>query len=148
MLYCGMRSILLSVLLVVAGHAAAEFPTKPIHILTGTPPGTPGDVASRIFADPLSKALGQPVIIENRPGAIGTIALAAVARAAPDGHTLGMFTMPSTIAQSLLGKMPYDTVRDFAPVRQIGWVSNLLVVRANGPFRAVPDLVAYAKAHP
>jgi tripartite-type tricarboxylate transporter receptor subunit TctC len=143
-----MRILFPLLLLSLAAHAAADFPSKPIHIVTGAPPGTPGDVASRIFADPLAKVLGQPVIIENRPGAIGTIALGAVAKSTPDGHTLGMFTMPSTIAQSLLGKMSYDTVRDFAPVRQVGWVSNVLVVRANAPFRSVPDLVAAAKAHP
>lgn len=148
MLNWPMRNLLLLGALFVAASHAADFPTKPIHIVTGAPPGTPGDVASRIFADPLAKALGRPVIIENRPGAIGTIALAAVAKAAPDGHTLGMFTMPSTIAQSLLGTMQYDTVRDFAPVRQVGWVSNVLVVRANAPFRSVPDLVAAAKARP
>jgi tripartite-type tricarboxylate transporter receptor subunit TctC len=134
-------------LFVAATSAAAQFPSKPLHVITNAP-GTPGDVSVRIVAEPLGAALGQPIVVENRPGAIGTIGLGAVAKATPDGHTLGMFAMPSTIAQSLLQKMPYDTLKDFAAIRQLTWVSNVLVVRSAAPFASVAELVSAAKARP
>ena len=136
----------------LAGHAAAQstqtFPTKPVRLLVGTAPGTPPDVGARVIADRLAAALGQPVVVENRPGAILTIALAAVAKADPDGHTLGAIALPAVVAPSLLPQMPYDTVRDLAPVRQLSWTSNLMVVRGDGPIASVPELVATAKARP
>jgi tripartite-type tricarboxylate transporter receptor subunit TctC len=141
-----MRHYLFALLLAV-GSTAAQV-SKPVRIITGAPPGTPGDVSVRIVADPLAAALGQPVLVENRPGAIGTIGLGVVAKAAPDGQTLGTFTLPSTVAQSLLAKMPYDTVSAFAAVRQLTWVSNVLVVRSSVPLKSLPELVAAAKAKP
>lgn len=144
-----MRLALLIFALLAAANAAAQpFPHRPVRLLTGAPPGTPGDVVARIVAEPLAARLGQPVIVENRPGAINTLALAAVARAEPDGHTLGVLGMPSTVAPSLLASMPYDTARDLAPVRQLSWVSNVLVVRPSSQWRSVAELVAAAKARP
>ncbi len=144
-----MRYLPLAFMLVVLQTAAqATFPAKPLRILSGAAPGTPGDVIARILAEPLGKALGQPVVVENRSGAINTIALGAVAKAEPDGHTLGTLGMPSTVAPSLLPKMPYDTARDLAPVRQLSWVSNLLVVRNDSRVSSLPELVAAAKARP
>jgi tripartite-type tricarboxylate transporter receptor subunit TctC len=143
----GMHAYIVALLLATTS-AAAQVSQKPIRIITGAPPGTPGDVSVRIMADPLAAALGHPVLVENRPGAIGTIGLGAVAKAPADGFTLGTFTMPSTVAQSLLHKMPYDTVSDFAPVRQLAWVSNVLVVRSAAPFSSVAELVSAAKARP
>ncbi|HEX2197552.1 MAG TPA: tripartite tricarboxylate transporter substrate binding protein [Burkholderiales bacterium] len=140
---------LLLLLLLFACHAAAQpYPSKPIRIVNGAPPGTPGDVAARIVAEPLSVRLGQPVVVENRPGAINTIALAAVAKSPADGHTLGVLGMPSSVAPSLMPAMPYDTVRDLAPVRQLSWVSNVLVVRPGSSFASVAELVAAARARP
>ena len=121
---------------------------KAIRILSGAAPGTPGDVVARFIAEPLGLRLGQPVVVENRPGAINTIALAAVAKADPDGHTLGILGMPSTIAPNLLSNMPYATLRDLAPVRQLSWVSNVLVVRPASTIASVQELVAAAKARP
>lgn len=141
-------ALLIFALLAAANSAAQPFPHRPVRLLTGAPPGTPGDVVARIVAEPLAARLGQPVIVENRPGAINTLALAAVARAEPDGHTLGVLGMPSTVAPSLLASMPYDTARDLAPVRQLSWVSNVLVVRPSSQWRSVADLVAAAKARP
>ncbi|HEX6321087.1 MAG TPA: tripartite tricarboxylate transporter substrate binding protein [Burkholderiales bacterium] len=141
-------ALLIFALLAAANSAAQPFPHRPVRLLTGAPPGTPGDVVARIVAEPLAARLGQPVIVENRPGAINTLALAAVARAEPDGHTLGVLGMPSTLAPSLLASMPYDTARDLAPVRQLSWVSNVLVVRPSSQWRSVADLVAAAKARP
>lgn len=144
-----MRCFLILLLAAAAPAAAqSDYPIKPVRVITGAPVGTPADVAVRILAEPLGALLGQPVIVENRPGAIGTIGLSAVVKASADGHTLGTFTMPSTVAQSLLQKMPYDTVRDFAPVRQLAWVSNVLVVRPAAPFASVRELVDAAKSRP
>jgi tripartite-type tricarboxylate transporter receptor subunit TctC len=102
----------------------------------------------RIIAEPLGAVLGQPLVIENRPGAINTIGLAAVAKAPADGHMLGTLTMPSTVAPHLLSKIPFDVERDLAPVRQLAWVSNVLVVRPAAPFASVHELVAVAKMRP
>ena len=136
--------------LLAAGSVAAQpdYPTKPIRIISGAPPGSPGDVAARIISEPLGSALGQAVLIEHRVGGLSTIALAAVVKANPDGHTLGAVTMPWTVAPYLLSKMPHDRVRDLAPVRQVAWVSNVLVVRPAAPFASVRQLVDAAKARP
>jgi tripartite-type tricarboxylate transporter receptor subunit TctC len=144
-----MRSLPM-VLLVAVTSAVAQsgYPTKPVRMITGAPPGTPADVIIRIIAEPLGAALGQPLVIENRPGAINTIGLGAVAKAHADGHTLGTMTMPSTIAPHLLSRIPFDTARDLAPVRQLAWVSNVLVVRPSAPFASVHELVAAAKMRP
>ncbi len=139
---------LLPVFLVLAALSAVAQPAKPVRIVTGGPPGTPGDVVARLVAEPLSTRLGHPVVVENRPGAITTIALAAVARAQPDGRTLGVVGMPSTIAPSLLTSVPYDTMRDLAPVRQLSWVSNVLVVRPGAAVTSLAELIAAAKSHP
>jgi tripartite-type tricarboxylate transporter receptor subunit TctC len=145
-----MRPALFAFLALAAACAAAQpaYPTKPVRLISGAPPGTPGDVVARILAEPLAAELGQPVVIENRPGAINTIGLAAVAKAEPDGHTAGILGMPSTVAPALLPGMPYDTLRDLAPVRQLSWVSNVLVVPATATLRSVQDLVDTAKARP
>ncbi|HUF82929.1 MAG TPA: tripartite tricarboxylate transporter substrate-binding protein [Burkholderiales bacterium] len=140
--------MLLAVLLIAGQAAAQPFPHKTIRLISGAPPGTPGDVVARIVAEPLGARLGQLVIVENRAGAINTIALSAVARAEADGHTLGILGMPSTVAPSLLASIPYDTVRDLAAVRQLSWVSNLLVVRAEAPLGSAADVVAAAKSRP
>lgn len=143
-----MHRVLLAILLVAGQAVAQPFPQKTIRLISGAPPGTPGDVVARIVAEPLGARLAQPVIVENRAGAINTIALAAVARAEADGHTLGILGMPSTVAPSLLASMPYDTLRDLAAVRQLSWVSNVLVVRAEASLGSVADLVAQAKSRP
>jgi tripartite-type tricarboxylate transporter receptor subunit TctC len=144
-----MRSLPMVLLLAAASAAAQpDYPTKPVRMITGAPPGTPADVIVRIIAEPLGAVLGQPLVIENRPGAINTIGLGAVAKANPDGHTLGTMTMPSTLAPHLLSRIPFDTARDLAPVRQLAWVSNVLVVRPAAPFISVRELVAAAKARP
>jgi tripartite-type tricarboxylate transporter receptor subunit TctC len=144
-----MRSFLIVLLLAAApAGAQSDYPSKPVRMITGAPPGTPGDVVLRIIAEPLGAILGQPLVIENRPGAINTIGLGAVVKANADGHTLGTMTMPSTLAPHLLPKMPFDTARDLAPVRQLAWVSNVLVVRPGTPFTSVRELVTAAKARP
>src|SRR5687767_14187852 len=137
-----MRTLLIALSFAVLPAAAQpSYPGKPIRAISGAPPGSPGDVAARIVAEPLGAALGQPVVIEHRVGAMNTIALTALASAAPDGHTIGIMTMPWTVSPHLVAKPPYDVLRDLAPVRQIAWVSNILVVRPGAGFVSVRELV-------
>jgi tripartite-type tricarboxylate transporter receptor subunit TctC len=131
-----------------AAAQAADYPVRPIRVIVHSPPGGAPDVVARIIAERLGPALGQPVIVDNRPGASGTIALAAVAKAEPDGHTLGTISPPQVVAPALMARMPYDTARDLAPVRETTRASMLLVVRAESPLRTVAALIATARAQP
>ncbi len=114
----------------------------------GAPPGTPPDVLARLLAEQLAAAVEQPVIVENRPGAGGVIGLAALARAAPDGYTIGIFSMSFVVAPSLLVRLPYDIEKDFVALRQAAWNYQILAVPAASPLRSVADLVARARAAP
>jgi tripartite-type tricarboxylate transporter receptor subunit TctC len=137
-----------ALLLCLAAASSAQSPAPdaaPLVILIGSPPGTPGDTAARVISAPLAVELGRPVVVENRPGAIGTIAMAAVARGRPDGSVLGILGLQAVVAQHLLPAMPYDTVRDLAPVRQLSSVSNVLVVRSDGPFATLDDVLAASR---
>ena len=98
--------------------------------------GSPPDALARIISESLA-ALGQPVIVDDRPGAIGTLAYGAVAKATPDGHTLAIVGLPVAVAPSLVAKMPYDTARDLAPVTQLVWTANVLVVRTASPLASI-----------
>ncbi len=141
-------------LMLVTTHAAADavvppgYPSKPIRLIVPSLPGSPPDVVARILGDRLGAALGQPLVIENRAGAIGTIGLHLVAKAPPDGYTFGVIATPFAIAASLLTRVPYDTATDLAPVTQVVWSANVLVVRGSSPVRSVEDLIAFARAHP
>jgi tripartite-type tricarboxylate transporter receptor subunit TctC len=123
------------------------YPAKAIRFIAPIPPGSPPDVVARVLSERLASALGQQVLVENRPGASSTIGLNAVARSAADGYTFGVLSMPSVIAPSLIN-VPYDTARDLAPVRQIAWGANVLVVPSSSPLRSVQELIAVAKAKP
>ena len=127
---------------------AAVYPARPIHWILPGAPGSPPDVAARIVGERLAAELGQPVIVENRPGASGTIALAAVAKSAPDGYTLGMLTVPQIVAPSMFPVLPYDTQHDFVPVTQFVRTRFLLAVRADSPFRSLGELISFAKGSP
>jgi tripartite-type tricarboxylate transporter receptor subunit TctC len=133
-------------------HAAEQsmpaYPIKPIHVIVHSPPGGAPDVVARILSERLAPALGQPVVVENRWGGSGTVALAAVARAEPDGYTLGTMSPPQAVAPSLVPQLPYDTARDLAPIRQTTRASMILVVRAGLPLGSVSELIAAAKAQP
>lgn len=132
----------------ITSASAQQYPAKPIRLFVSTGPGAPPDVMARLLAEKLVASLGQPVIVENRPGASGSIGMNAVAKAAPDGHTLGIFSMGYTTAPSLVAQMPYDTERDLAPVTMLARDSNLLVVPSSSPAKSVAELVAAAKARP
>jgi len=127
--------------------AAQTYPSKPIRLIVTGAPGSPPDAVARIIAEPLA-ALGQPVVVENRPGGVGTLAMSAVAKAAPDGHTLGLIGLPQVVAPSLLPELPYNTERDLIAVTQLVWTANILVVRPSSPLKTVADFVALAKAKP
>jgi len=131
------------------GTAAAQnYPVKPIRFLVGFPPGGTSDILARTIGQKLAEAVGQQVVIENRPGAAGNIGAEAAAKSAPDGYTIFMSTTSQAISASLYSKLNYDLVRDFAPVIQAVNYTNLLVVHPSLPVRSVKELIALAKARP
>jgi tripartite-type tricarboxylate transporter receptor subunit TctC len=125
------------------------FPSRPITFISVFGPGSASDTLCRIIADPLSRALGQPVIVENRPGADGAIAAQYVQHSAPDGYTLMMATnSPLSADPFLLKDVSYDPVKDFAPVTRVGSFTLMLLVNPSLPIHSVAELVAYGKANP
>jgi len=131
-----------------ASAMAQAWPSKPITLIVPFPAAGTTDVLARALGDKLSRNLGQPVIVENKPGAGATIGADFVAKAKPDGYTLLMGAVHHTIASSVYKKLPYDFQKDFAPITTVALVPNVLVVNAGTPARTVPDLVALAKAQP
>ncbi len=138
---------MLAVHVVAHSHASNAYPTKPIRLIVSGAPGSPPDALARIISEPLA-ALGQPVMVEDRPGGVGTLAMGAVAKAAPDGHTLGIIGLSQMVAPSLVPQMSYDIARDLAPVTQLVWTATILVIRPSSPLTTVADFVALAKAKP
>src|SRR5437763_512887 len=131
--------------------AAAEtgYPTKSIRILVPFPPGGPADSLARIVGDKLAQSLGQPFIIENKPGAGGNIGMEQGAKAAPDGYTLTLAAAGNlTIAPSLYSKLPYDPAKDYAPITVLATVPNILITAPTVPTRTLRDLITLAKARP
>ena len=112
------------------------------------PPGGTTDVLARALGEKLSQSLGQPVIVENKPGAGATLGADYVAKAKPDGYTLLIGAVHHTIATSVYKKLPYDFQKDFAPITTVALVPNVLVVNAATPAKTVAELVAHAKAQP
>lgn len=130
----------------IAGHAQGH-PGKPIRLIVPFPPGGNVDLSARILAPELSKELGQPIVVDNRAGAGGTLGLDAVAKSAPDGTTLGIASPVNHLAApSLHPKLPYDSVRDFTPVGLIASVPMVLVVGASSPAKSVQELLALARS--
>jgi tripartite-type tricarboxylate transporter receptor subunit TctC len=130
-------------------QAQAAFPARALTIVVPFSAGGTTDILARVVGQYLSKDLGQPVIIDNRPGAGGNIGAQMVARAAPDGYTLLMGTVGThAINQSLYKKMPFDPIKDFQPLTRVALVPNLLVAHPSQPYKTVKELIAYAKANP
>lgn len=127
---------------------AQQFPSKPVRIVVPYTPGGGADTTARLIAPKLQDALGQTVVIDNKPGAGGTIGDDAVAKAAPDGHTLLLGAFAHAVNPSLMAKMPFRTPDDFAPVSLLVTVPELLVVTPSFPAKTVGELVAMAKAEP
>jgi tripartite-type tricarboxylate transporter receptor subunit TctC len=138
--------------LLAAGEAPVQaqgYPDRPIKLIVGYPPGGPTDTMARVFADLLGARIGQSVVVENRPGAGGNVAATYVARSVPDGYTLLMTTIATHgIVPALYSELPFDPIRDFAPVREVGRAPTILVVTNALPVTSVAELVAYAKANP
>ncbi len=140
--------------LVVAGCASAgvlaqaSYPTKLVKIIVPYSAGGPADIYSRFLGDRLEKSLGQPFVIENRPGAGAIIGTDAVAKAAPDGYTLLSMSNTHTVNESLISKKPYSLMRDLAPVSPINYSDLLLVVNPSVPAKNLKELIALAKAKP
>ena len=135
---------------VMCGGAFAQtaFPSRSVHILVPYPAGGGVDVLTRTLGEVVSKQWGQSVVVENRPGAGGVIASQAVATAAPDGYTLIMVASGHATNPLLYAKVPYDTFKDFTPVSLLASSPNILLVRADSPFKTVAEVISAAKAKP
>ena len=132
-----------------AGALAQAWPSKPIRLIIPWPPGGPAEALARVVTAKMSAVLGQPFIIEAKPGANGTIGTNLVAKAAPDGYTILFSHLgPTAISPSLQKDLPYDPLKDFEPITQVISGPTLLVVRNGLPIRSVKELIAYAKANP
>ena len=131
-----------------AARAQARFPDKPISLLVPFAPGGIADITARAVAEAMAKSLGQPVVVENKPSAGSIVASQAVATARPDGHTLLLLSNGNAVSVGLFKKLPYDPLKDFAPVSLIGSFDIGLFVPANSRFGTLKDAVAFAKANP
>lgn len=143
-----MRYLLLAAAF-AATQALAQFPSKPLHIIVPFPPGGAVDPLVRALANGLTERVGQPVVVDNRPGATGTIGMNACAKSAPDGYTLCFVTSDGmTVVPALGMTLPFDAERDFQPVTLLGYSQPVLVASANAPFDSYKTFVAYARANP
>ena len=132
----------------LAQQGPATWPDRPVRVLVPFAPGGPTDTLARLFARELQARLGQPVVVENRPGAGGSAGIGAVARAVPDGHTLLVVSAALVINPSLYRSVPYDALRDFAPVTRAATSPNIVVAHPGTGLRTVADLLAEARARP
>jgi len=134
---------------IIAGTAGAQdFPSKPIRLLVGFPPGGNADVGARLVAQKMTEGFGRPIVVETRTGGGGVVASAAVAKAAPDGYTLllmigGFVTQAATMKQ-----LPYDSIRDFTPISLLVSYPVVIAVAADSPYKTLGELIAYAKNNP
>ena len=134
--------------LLAQNQSDQRYPVQPITLILPYAPGGSADFLARPMMRELQKQLGQPVVIDYKAGAGGTIATAALAKSKPDGYTLLMVLSAHVINPSLYPSLPYDTRRDFAPLTLLARLPQLIVVRADSPFKTLPDLISYAKANP
>ena len=127
---------------------AQSYPTRPVHIVVGFPPGQAADISARLLGQWLSERLGQSFVIDNRPGAASTIATEQVVHAPPDGYTLLFVVASNYINATLKTNLPYNFIRDIEPVASTTRSPLVVVVNPSLPVKNIPDLIAYAKAHP
>ena len=132
----------------IGGAAALDYPTRPVHWIVGYPAGGSTDIVARLMGQYLSEKLGQQFIIENRPGAGNNIGTEAVVRAPADGYTLLLINPANAINTTLYQNLNFDFIRDIAPVAGIMRLPNVMVVNPSVPAKTLPELIAYAKAHP
>lgn len=143
----GLGAVMVSIA-AVPSAAQAAFPDQPVHIVVPFAPGGGTDLITRALSGGMANALGQPVVIDNRPGAGTIIGANEVARSKPDGYTLVMHTFAFVVNPSLHKQLPYSTEKGFAPISLIARGPTVLVVPANSPFKSVKDVVDTARAHP
>jgi tripartite-type tricarboxylate transporter receptor subunit TctC len=144
------RALVAAAACVAASTAFAQdaYPSKPVHLLVPFPPGGAVDIVARTLGDELAKRLGQSIIIENRPGAGGTIAAQAAAKSPPDGYTLVVVASGHAIVPFLFPKLQYDVFNDFTPISLLGNSPNLVLVKADSPMKSLADLIALARQKP
>jgi tripartite-type tricarboxylate transporter receptor subunit TctC len=144
------RLWLTAVMLAVSfGAAAQQYPTKPVRIILSFTPGASMDLSARAIGQKLAEAMGQPFVVENRPGANTILSAEVTAKAPPDGYTVFMaLDTTMTLLPALYAKLPYDPIKDFAPIARISQGSYVLIAPAKAPYRSVPELVKWAKANP
>lgn len=131
-------------------HAAIAqtWPTKPIRLIMAYPPGGSSDILARPIANEMTKSLGQSVLMDYKPGAGSSIGADAIAKSAPDGYTIGMLLTAHAVNASLMSKLPYDTVKDFASITLAATLPTVIVVNSQAPFQTLQDLINAAKANP
>ena len=152
MIFGRMRSALILAPLLIASFCSAAlaqtYPTKPIRLILPFPPGAPSDLVGRLVGQKLSEQLGENVIPDNRPGAGGNLALAAVAKSAPDGYTLTVSTPGIALSPSLYKTLHYDPLKDLVPVARLVTVENVMLVHPSVPTKTLKEFIALARAHP
>ena len=130
------------------GQAQARYPDRPISLLVPFAPGGIADITARVVAEQLTRSLGQPVVVENKPSAGSIVASQAVATAKPDGHTLLLMSNGNAVSVGLFKKLPFDPLKDFSPISTLGSFDIGLFVSANSRFTSLKDVVVFAKANP
>lgn len=147
-LLAGLSLLLLPTLMSPTWAAAEDFPTKPIKLIVPFPAGGPNDIIARVVGQRMSEITKQPIIIDNRGGQGGVLGTDAVAKAAPDGYTIGIVSASSLVINPTMERVPYNVNTDFAPITLVTTVPEMLVVASNVPANNMAELVALAKAQP
>ena len=141
-------ALTLGCIAISSAHAQASFPSKPLKIVVPNAAGGAADITARTVAQKLSEALGQAVVIDNKPSAGGIVAGEMVARAEPDGHTLLLISSGTAVSAALFKSLPFDTVKDFTPVSKLASFDLVIAVAEGGRFKSLAELLAYARANP
>ena len=142
------NALLTGFLILGNANAQGDYPSRPVKVIVPSPPGGGTDILARVLAQHFSKALGQPFVVENKPGAGNMIGIESVARAPADGYTLLVVASTLALNSVLYKKVPYDPVRDFAPITLAATAPNVLIVNPGLPVKSLPEFIALAKAKP